>query len=151
MRYLLSSVLIVLMMVATASAYSINSNGTDVGELDSLLGVYSSFDDLTGSGYSFEPIPDLLFEGMWTAVNGESDIYAHVLEGSDLFTVLYNDQYYLYENDGENGLRYAVIDTAFVSDDEDPEQAPVQEPSTMLLLGTGLVGLAWYGRKRKRA
>lgn len=29
--------------------------------------------------------------------------------------------------------------------------APVPEPSTILLLGSGLVCLAWYGRKRKKA
>ena len=28
--------------------------------------------------------------------------------------------------------------------------APVPEPSTVLLLGGGLFGLAWYGRKRKK-
>lgn len=29
--------------------------------------------------------------------------------------------------------------------------APVPEPSTILLLGGGLLGLCWYGRKRKKA
>lgn len=30
-------------------------------------------------------------------------------------------------------------------------ESPVPEPSTILLLGSGLLGLVWYGRKRKKA
>lgn len=38
------------------------------------------------------------------------------------------------------------------ADDPDPSgPAPVPEPSTFILLGGGLIGLFWYGRKRKSA
>ena len=29
------------------------------------------------------------------------------------------------------------------------EITPIPEPSTMILFGCGLIGLAWFGRKRK--
>ena len=37
------------------------------------------------------------------------------------------------------------------SEDQQVLSSPVPEPSTILLLGSGLLGLAWYGRKRKKA
>lgn len=45
------------------------------------------------------------------------------------------------------------FDYAMLSDElgDDTNNNPVPEPSTVLLLGSGLMGLAWYGRKRKKA
>lgn len=49
------------------------------------------------------------------------------------------------------GLSFST-DTMVVLDiDGGPGGAPVPEPSTIILLGSGLLGLAWYGRKRKAA
>jgi len=45
---------------------------------------------------------------------------------------------------GDDGFLGALDDIRF-------ELAPIPEPSTMLLLGSGLAGLGWYRRRRKAA
>jgi len=52
--------------------------------------------------------------------------------------------------DGAYALgEFQVFGEAYV--DPSGGSNPVPEPSTVLLLGSGLAGLAWYGRKRKKA
>jgi len=50
-------------------------------------------------------------------------------------------------------IRTFEFDGAIIpgGDNADGEIPPVPEPSTVLLLGSGVAGLAWYGRKRKKA
>jgi hypothetical protein len=52
-------------------------------------------------------------------------------------------------------LQYAVIDLSAFGEKVDMYAissitVPVPEPSTLLFLGCGLLGLGWYGRKRKK-
>jgi len=97
-------------------------------------------------------IPGNLSSASWTAFNN-GQFYATewmLLEG-------YVDTSAISEYSGlfnlslqATGNQTAYTRVAF--DDASVEAcAPVPEPSTILLLGSGLVGLAWYGRKRKKA
>ncbi len=56
-----------------------------------------------------------------------------------------------YDLDNFDSFRMVSTQYAFEVDNIAVGSAPVPEPSTFLLLGGGLMGLAWYGRKRKKA
>lgn len=90
--------------------------------------------------------------------NGDNVIFSY---SSLLNSLNYS---WLYEDiilEAGSGLRFGFSlgsyapDQASVSvtgfDFEMTAPAPVPEPSTILLLGSGLLGLGWYGRKRKKA
>ena len=57
----------------------------------------------------------------------------------------------LYDLPDFDAFRMTSTSYAFEADNIAVGTAPVPEPSTILLLGSGLLGLGWYGRKRKKA
>ncbi len=58
----------------------------------------------------------------------------------------FSDGRMAFYNFSQADVTYSAFDI-----DEGSYPEPVPEPSTVLLLGSGLLGLGWYGRKRKKA
>lgn len=57
--------------------------------------------------------------------------------------------FHLSSKNGKKTMVLAMIDSpALVFADDAPDNVPIPEPATMVLLGTGLLGIAGWGRKR---
>jgi hypothetical protein len=118
-----------------------------------------------GIGYTDDQYWKMDYEPTWFSVSDTDGEYTNV----HAFQLLHDPDYYLiktgnadyshwlFENSGE--LRWAVINfddeelqsignTGKISHWGEDGVAPVPEPATMLLFGTGLIGLAGIGRRK---
>ena len=73
---------------------------------------------------------------------------------NNFFETKYTADEILYNSYVSNGYGFSAVDLSAGGSmiiEYVYEPAPVPEPSTLLLLGCGLLGLGWYGRKRRKA
>jgi hypothetical protein len=175
-RMVLAFFILMFVHAGSAQALTINSGAINVGGLDTLLTaayVHPPSDanqiSWMESFLGIEVVEFLKIEDMaWIPVDGSTTMFAHALTmdpGPTNYLIKtgtpYNQYSFLYENNP--AYNWAVIDLALwgpalgLGDvinigalSHISQVNPIPEPTTMLLFGTGLAGLAGLGRRRMK-